>query len=126
MNWLINLLAFSLAVFIVAQIMPGVRIRGFGTAMVVALVYGIVNFLFYWFFVLLSLPFIIVTLGLFLVLINAFLLWITNKLISGFEVRGLFTTIIASVLISLLNGFFRWILPQIGSTSAPVSGGITV
>lgn len=111
MTWLLNLLVFSLSVFIVAHLMPGVRVRSFGTAVVVAIVYGIVNFLFYWILVVLSLPFIIASLGLFLVLINAFLLWLTNKLIDGFEVRGFFTTVIASVLISVLNTVLRLLLP---------------
>ena len=114
MDWLLNIFVSALSVFIVARLMPGVRIRGFFTAVVVAVVYGIVNFLFYWLLVLFSLPFIIATLGLFLVLINAFLLWLTNKLIDGFEVRGFFTTIIASLLISLLNTLLRLFLPPAG------------
>jgi putative membrane protein len=124
MTWLLNLFVFSLSVFIVAKLMPGVKVRGFFTAVAVALVYGIVNFLFYWLLVILALPFVIGTLGLFLVLINAFLLWVTNKLIDGFEVRGFFTTVIASVLISVLNFVLRLILPLSmgGGESADFSG----
>ena len=118
MNWLRSIFVSALSVFIVARVMPGVRIRGFFTAVVVAVVYGIVNFLFYWLLVLFSLPFIVATLGLFLVLINAFLLWMTNKLIDGFEVRGFFTTIIASILISLLNTLLRLLLPLGGEGGA--------
>ena len=118
MNWLLSIFVSALSVFIVARVMPGVRIRGFFTAVVVAVVYGIVNFLFYWLLVLFSLPFIVATLGLFLVLINAFLLWMTNKLIDGFEVRGFFTTIIASILISLLNTLLRLLLPLGGEGGA--------
>lgn len=118
MNWLLSIFVSALSVFIVARVMPGVRIRGFFTAVVVAVVYGIVNFLFYWLLVLFSLPFIVATLGLFLVLINAFLLWLTNKLIDGFEVRGFFTTIIASILISLLNTLLRLLLPLGGEGGA--------
>lgn len=113
MNWLMEFLAFSLSVFIVAQILPSVRIRGFGTAVVVALVYGVLKFCLRWLLVLLSLPLMIVSLGLFLIVINAFLLWITDKLIDDFEIDSFISTIIASVLISLLDIVLKWILPGV-------------
>ena len=56
---------------------------------------------------------VIVTLGLFLVVINAGLLWTTDKLIDGFEIDSLFSTLIASVMISTLDIVFRWILPWV-------------
>ena len=93
--------------------MPGVRIEGLGTAIVVAAVYGILKFAFYWFLVLVSLPFVFVRLGLFLIVINAFLLFVTDKLIEDFEIDGCLTTIIASVVISLFDMVFRWIIPGI-------------
>ena len=104
-----NLVLLSVAVFLVAQILPGIRIKGFGTAVMVALVYSVINFLTGWLLVFLSLPFIIVTLGLFLFVINAVLLWITDKLIENFEIEGFGTTFVASFLISLLNTILRWI-----------------
>ena len=113
MSWIIAWMAFSLSVFVVARILPGVRIEGVGTAIVVAAVYGILKFIFYWILVFISLPFIIVTLGLFLVVINAFLLWVTDKLIEDFEIDGCLTAIIASVIISLFDMVFRWVLPGI-------------
>jgi putative membrane protein len=110
-NLLMKWVAFSLSVFIVAKLMPGVHVRSLLTAAGVALVYGVLKTLLYWVLVILSLPFIIVTLGLFLVVINAFLLWITDKLIAGFKIDGCLTTIIASVLISLFDLLLRWVLP---------------
>jgi putative membrane protein len=106
-------IAFSLSVFVVARILPGVRMQGLGTAIMVAAVYGVLKFCFYWLLVFLSLPFIIATLGLFLIVINAFLLWITDKFIEDFEIDGCFTTIMASLIISLFDLVFRWILPGI-------------
>lgn len=113
MKWLMELVAFSLSVFIVAQILPGVRVRNLLTAVGVAIVYGILNFFTYWILVFLSLPLLILTLGLFLIIINAFLLWITDKLIDGFEIRSFGYTILASVLISVFNLLLRWVLPGI-------------
>lgn len=65
-------IAFSLSVFVVARILPGVRMQGLGTAIMVAAVYGVLKFCFYWLLVFLSLPFIIATLGLFLIVITPF------------------------------------------------------
>jgi putative membrane protein len=113
MSWLMGLMAHSLAVFLVAQLLPGVRIRSLFTAVGVALLYGALKFVLWWALVFLSLPLVIISLGLFLVIINAFLLWLTDKLIDGFEVRGFGTTIVASVLISVLDVVLRLVLPGI-------------
>ena len=113
MTFLMNLLAFSLSVFIVAELLPSVRVRSFVTALGVAMVYGVLKFFLYWLLVLVSLPFIVITLGLFLIVINAFLLWLTDKLIRGFEIKGLFNTLIASVLITILDIVLRWVLPGV-------------
>ena len=112
-NWILNWLILSISVFIVTKIMPTVYIKNFGTALVVALVYGILKLLLTKILVLLSLPFIILTLGLFYFIINAFLLWMTDKLIEGFEIRGCFSTIITSILISILDAVLHWVIPGI-------------
>ena len=51
--------------------------------------------------------------GLFLIVINAGLLWTTDKLIDGFEIDGIFSTLVASVLISILDIALRWVLPWV-------------
>ena len=110
MSMIMAVLAFSLSVFVVARVMPTVHVRGFGTTIGVAIVYGILKFLFYKILVFLSFLFVMLTLGLFLVVITAFLLWVTDKLIDDFEIEGLGNTLIASVLISILDVVFRWVL----------------
>lgn len=113
MSILMSILAFSLSVLIVAKLMPSVHVRSLGAAIGVAIVYGLLKFFFYKILVFLSLPFIIITLGLFLVVINAGLLWTTDRLIDGFKIDGLFSTLVASVLISILDVVFRWVLPWV-------------
>jgi len=113
MSIIMGLLAFSLSVFIVAELLPSVRVRSYGTALIVAIVYGVMKFFLHWLLVIISLPFIIITLGLFLIVINAFLLWVTDKLIDGFEIDSLFSTVLASVLISVLDMVLRWVLPWV-------------
>ena len=113
MSIIMGLVAFSLSVFIVAELLPSVHVRSYGTALVVAIVYGVMKFFLHWLLIFVSLPFIIITLGLFLIVINAFLLWITDKLIDGFRIESLFSTVVASVLISILDIVLRWILPGV-------------
>lgn len=113
MSVVMSLIAFSLSVFVVALVLPSVRVQGFKSAFVVAVVYGLLKYFFHWLLLLVSLPFIIMTLGLFLFVINTSLLWITDKLIDGFEIDGLLNTLIASIFISFLDLVFRWILPWV-------------
>ena len=110
-KWLLNWLILSVSVFIVTRILPSVRIKAFATAVFVAFVYGILKLLLTKILVFLSLPLIFLTFGLFYFVINAFLLWLTDKLISEFEVKGLFNTLIAAFLISLIDALLHWIVP---------------
>jgi len=107
---IINLLTLSVAVFLVAQFLPGIRVKNFMTAIIVAMVYSVINFFTGWLLVLLTLPFVVLTFGLFKLVINAFLLWITDKMIADFEIRDFFTTIVAAVLITLVDSGIKWLL----------------
>ena len=102
-NWFIGLFVHSISVFAVTQILTSVQIQNVTIAVVVVFVYGVLKMLFREVLVILSLPVMILTLGLFWFVINAFLFWVTDKLIDGFQIEGLFNTIIASILISLID-----------------------
>ncbi len=108
-HWIIQLLALSVSVLIVTYILPGINVKGFGTAVVVALIYGLFKFFLTGILTILSLPLIIITLGLFYFVINAFLLWITSKVVEGFEVKGCITTVIAAFLISVIEILIRYL-----------------
>ncbi len=110
MNFLLNILLLSIAIFVVAQLMPTIRIKNYWTAILVAMVYSLISFFIGWLLFLISLPFILITFGLFKFVINAFLLWITDKLIKDFEIEGLGSTLVAAFLITLLDTAFRWLL----------------
>lgn len=102
-----NLIILSVAVFIVASILPGIYIKNFLTAVIVAVVYSIINFLTGWLLMLLTLPFMLITFGLFKFVINAFLLYVTDKLIDDFEIKDALTTILAALLIALVDSGIR-------------------
>jgi len=109
MHLIWNILLLSAAVFIVAQIMPTIRIKSFWTAIIVAIVYSLINFLIGWLLVLLTLPFIIITFGLFKLVLNTFMLWVTDKLIEDFEIKGLGSTFIAALLITIIDSALKWL-----------------
>lgn len=109
MSSLANILILSVAVFLVANVIPGIRVKNYGTAVIVAVVYSVINFLFGWLLILLSLPFMIITFGLFKLVINAILLWATDKLIEDFKIKDFFTTFIAALCITLFDSLIRWV-----------------
>ncbi len=107
LNALWNVLLLAVAIFVVAQVLPGIRVKSFATALVVAIVYSLVHFFLFWILTILALPFIILTFGLFVFVINAFLLWLTSQLVADFKVQGIVTTLLASLLISLCSMLLR-------------------
>jgi putative membrane protein len=109
MSLIWNLLLLSLAVFIVARIMPNIRVKNFGTAIIVAIVFSVINILVGWLLVLISFPLMIITFGLFKFVINAILLWITNIVVDDFEIKGAVSTLIAAFLIAVIDSVLKWI-----------------
>ena len=110
MGFLIHIFLLSVAVFVVAQLLPKIYLKSYGTAVIVALVYSVISFLFGWIFTLLALPLILLTLGLFKFVINAFLLWLTDQLIGDFEIRGAGTLLLAAFLITIFDFILRALL----------------
>ena len=104
-QWLIN----AVAVYATAHILDGMHIKSFGAAILVALVLGLVNAVVRPILVFFSIPFIIVTLGLFLLVINAFLLQFAALLVSGFSIDNFGWAIAGSLVISAIS----WILSSL-------------
>lgn len=100
---MVNFLVLSLAVFISARLLDGVEIRSYWTALGVALGLSLVNVLLKPILVVLSIPFIVLTLGLFMLVINAALIMLIDKLVDGLRIRNFTWAAIFSLLISLIN-----------------------
>ena len=109
MTFLLKWLISTLAVIIAAYLLPGVSVRSFWTALLVALVLGIVNAIIRPIFVILTLPLTVVTLGLFLFVINALLILLTSAVVPGFEVRGFWWALLFSLVLSIIS----WALHKI-------------
>jgi putative membrane protein len=105
--WVLSAVSLTL----VATLLPGVRVRDFGTALVVAGVYGILYVLLYKILVIIAFIPMILTFGLFAFVINAFLLFLTDKLVDGFRIDGFLMTLVAAVLLTIFNNIWRWLLP---------------
>ncbi|MGA1867732.1 MAG: phage holin family protein [bacterium] len=110
MIFLLHIIFLSAAIFIVAELLPTVHIKNYGTALIVAFVYSLINFFFGWLLVLLTLPAIILTFGLFKFIINALMLAATDKLIEDFEIEGFGSTVLAAFLITLVDSLLKWIV----------------
>jgi putative membrane protein len=113
MNLLIRILINALVAFGLAYLLDGVYIKNFTTALWLAVVLGLLNALVKPFLILLTLPISIVTLGLFLLVINAGIILLGDDLIDGFRVDGFWTALLFSILLSI----FSSILYSLGKKS---------
>lgn len=107
---LLNLLLLGVAIFIVAQILPDIKCKSFGTAIFVAFVLSVINILIGWLLRILAFPLTVLTLGLFNFVIFAILLWITDKMVEDFEIKGFGTTLLAAVLIAVIDTVLKKIV----------------
>ena len=99
--WILN----AVALLVVAYILPGIAVASFWSAMWAALVLGLINMLVKPLFVLLTLPITIVTVGLFLLVINALMFWLAGSLFKGFRVDGFWWAVGGALLYSLISSF---------------------
>lgn len=103
LNWILG----ALALWLVARIIPGIEVRDFGSAMIATLVIGVVNALVGPILKLLGLPFIILTLGLFLLVIDAALLKLASLFTPGFRVHGFVAAFLGSIVLTVLTYVLR-------------------
>lgn len=101
MKLLIRIFITSALVLLIANFMPGVHVAGFVTALLVAVVLGLLNIFIKPIFVILTLPFTIVTLGLFLLVINAIIILLCTNIVGGFSVDTFWTALLFSVVLSI-------------------------
>jgi len=110
MNFILRILLTALAVVILAKFLPGVTVEGYLTAVIVALVLAILNLLVKPILVIFTLPVTILTLGLFLLVINAIIILLADAFVGGFDVSGFFIALLFSLLLSLFQSLLFSIL----------------
>jgi putative membrane protein len=99
LNWLVN----ALVIVIAAYLLPGVHVESFWTALLLAVVMGILNILIKPLLVILTLPITLITFGLFLLVINALLVLLASHIVPGFQVDGFWWALLFSIIVSLIN-----------------------
>jgi len=105
--WILN----AVALWGVTQLVPGIAIADPASALVAVLVLGLVNTLVKPLLVLLTLPITLLTLGLFLLVINGLLFWFVGSILPGFKVAGFGPALIGAIVYSLLAWLFSKLLP---------------
>jgi putative membrane protein len=103
MNFILRILLTALAVVVLAKFLPGIEVEGYLTAILVAVVLAILNLLVKPILVIFTLPVTVLTLGLFLLVINAVIILLADAFVSGFGVSGFFIALLFSLLLSLFQ-----------------------
>lgn len=107
MGFLVRLFLNALALLIVSTVIPGIEVRGVLSALSAAFFLGVVNAVVRPVLVILTLPLTIMTLGLFIPLLNAALLKLVSLTIQGFEVHGFWSAVFGAILLSLISGLLN-------------------
>jgi putative membrane protein len=120
MRLLINWVLSALAVWIVAQIVPGVHVSGAVAALIAALAIGFINATIGLLLKIITFPLTLLTLGLFWFVINALMLELASALVPGFQVRGFFAAFVGAIVLSLVNLLLKAIVtPRRGRDDLP-------
>jgi len=105
-NWLLS----AVALWLVARIIPGIQVRDFGAALVATIVIAVVNFFFGPILRFFGFPFVLLTLGLFTLVINALLLKLASLFTPGFRIHGFLAAIFGSIVLTVLTFVLRLVV----------------
>jgi putative membrane protein len=106
-GFLLYFVVMALAMLGLSRILPGFHVAGFVPALIASVVLALVNAIVKPILFVITLPFTILSLGLFLFVLNALMLWLTSVLVPGFRVSGVLTTLIASVLLAVVSMIWK-------------------
>lgn len=108
LRWVIN----AVALLLVASLVPGFGVATFYSALIAALVLGLVNALIRPLLFILTLPVTIITLGLFTFVINALMIWLVSTIVKGFTVEGFVPALLAALLLWVISLATNWLIKQ--------------
>lgn len=106
LRWVLN----AVALLLVAFLYPGVQVESFFAALIAALVLGLVNAVIRPILVVLTLPVTVLTLGLFIFVLNALLFWFVAEILDGFHVAGFWAALLGSILYSIFATLIAWLV----------------
>jgi len=112
MKLIIRILISACIVLLLAYLLPGVGVTGYGAAILVAIVLALLNAIIKPILVILTIPITIITLGLFLLVINALIILMADEFVSGFSVNGFWTALLFSILLSICQSIVNSTLKE--------------
>jgi len=113
LQYLIKALVTAVAVLVAAKVVPGVRVRSFGSAFVFAIVLCFLNATLEKVLLVLGFPFLLMTLGLGYFVIHAFMFWLADKVVKDVEVDGFWAALFGSIITSLSSWAIMFLLHRI-------------
>src|ERR1700752_5378105 len=109
MRWLLHWIVNAVVLLLVSRFVSGFNIRGFGSALFAVVIIGIVNATLGLFLKVMTFPLSLLTLGLFIFVIDAFVLWVSSKLVPGFTITGFSPALIAALVMALIQMLLGYI-----------------
>jgi putative membrane protein len=107
---IVSILVNAVAVFLAAYLLRGVTVNNFWTALITAILLAIINAVIKPILVFLTIPITILTLGLFILVINALILMLIDAMLSGLKIKNFGWALLFGVVLSIINGLLSWIL----------------
>jgi len=117
MGFLLRVVVNALAIMLAASILPGIRVDGVVPALVGGLLLGLVNAVVRPVLIILTLPITLVTLGLFLLVLNGLCFWLVASIVKGFYVAGFWSAFLGALIVSIVS----WIMTTLISDSGKVA-----
>ena len=116
MGFLLRVVVNTLAIVLAAHVVPGIRVDSFLSALAAGLVLGLINAVVRPILVLLTCPITLVTLGLFLFVLNGLMLWLASAIVSGFHIAGFWAAVLGAFVISAVS----WLVTALVSDSGRI------
>jgi putative membrane protein len=110
MSLVVHCLLYALSFMIAARLVPGIAVRSFGSAVIFSAVFAILDSLLFSFLAVVTLPLVLLSLGLFLLVIRAGLFLLADKFVDGVEIDGFLPALLGSVVTGILNGLIKWLV----------------
>lgn len=111
-SFLTQILLSALAVIIGAYLLPGIELNGFGSALLVALALALLNQFVRPLLILLTIPATVLSLGLFLFVVNALVILLADWMVLGFNVKDFWWALLFSIILSFVKGFLNMLFPK--------------
>ncbi len=118
MLFLINLLLTTLAVIVAGQILPGIEVASFKTALAVAVILGVANSILRPIIFILTLPINVLTLGLFSFVIMGLMVWLVSLVVPGFAITNFLWAIAFALVLGFINWFFTLVAKKRAKTTS--------